>query len=187
MSTVNQSIWFEKGMSFAEYRASMKVNQQELGRVYEQLAFTEEDLAFWKELSARNWKGVVLTADWCGDAALCVPVIQRIAEESNIELRFLIRDENLELMDQYLTNGTARAIPMFIFLDQDGNEACVWGPRSPEVQEMITTARATLPAADAPDFEEKQKQLYRTFKEQITTDPAVWRTVIESVKAKLTA
>ncbi|HBZ83765.1 MULTISPECIES: thioredoxin family protein [Brevibacillus] len=187
MSNVNQSSWFEKGMTFEQYRDSMNVNKQELSRVYEQLTFSEEDLAFWKELSARNWKGIVLTADWCGDAALCVPVIQRIAEESNIELRFLIRDENLELMDQYLTNGTARAIPIFVFLDQDGYEACVWGPRSPEVQEMITTARATLPATDAPDFEEKQKQLYRTFKETITTDPAVWRTVIESVKARLKA
>lgn len=185
MSTVNQNSWFEKGMSFATYKESMGVNLEELSRVYDQLAFTEEDLAFFRELSGRNWKGVVLTADWCGDASLCVPVIQRIAEESNIELRYLIRDENLELMDQYLTNGTARAIPIFVFLDQDGYEARVWGPRSPEVQEMITTARAALPANDAPDFEEKQKELYSNFKQKISTDSAIWRTVIESVKAKL--
>ncbi|MGG4452156.1 thioredoxin family protein [Brevibacillus porteri] len=185
MSNVNQNSWFEKGMSFAAYKESMNVNKEELSRVYDQLTFTEEDLAFFGDFSQRNWKGIVLTADWCGDASLCVPVIQRIAEESNVELRFLIRDENLELMDQYLTNGTARAIPIFIFLDQDGYEARVWGPRSPEVQEMITTARAGLPAADAPDFEEKQKELYRNFKQKISTDPAIWRTVIESVKAKL--
>ena len=54
------------------------------------------------------------------------PIIQRMAEVSQIELRFLIRDENLELMDQYLTNQTARSIPIFIFIDEAGEEKAVW-------------------------------------------------------------
>ena len=37
----------------------------------------------------------------------------------------------------------------------------------------------------APDFEEKQKNMYREFKEMVTTDPKIWRFVIESVKTKL--
>ncbi|BAU29831.1 thioredoxin-like protein [Aneurinibacillus soli] len=177
--------WYEKGMTFEQYRMSMQVNQQELTRVYEQLVFSEDDLETFQEVAKRNWRGIVLTADWCGDAALCVPVLQRIAETSNMELRFLIRDENLELMDQYLTNGTARSIPIFIFIDQNGEEIKVWGPRSSEVQEMVASLRAELPAADSPDFEEKQKNMYRQFKEEITSNPSVWRTVIESVKDKL--
>ncbi|WP_047152883.1 thioredoxin family protein [Aneurinibacillus tyrosinisolvens] len=177
--------WYEKGMTFEQYRTSMQVNQQELNRIYEQLVLSEEDVKTFEDMAKRNWSGIVLTADWCGDAALCVPIVQRIAELSNMELRFLIRDENLELMDQYLTNGTSRSIPIFIFIDQDGQETKVWGPRSPEVQEFITSLRAGLPAADAPDFQEKQQNVFRQFKERITTDPAVWGTVVESVKAKL--
>lgn len=79
--------WFEKGMTFEEYRNSMQVNLGELNRVYEQLTFTEDDLTIFKEMANRNWIGVVLTADWCGDATLNVPILQRIAEESDIELR----------------------------------------------------------------------------------------------------
>ncbi len=71
--------------------------------------------------------------------------MKRISEVANIEMSLLIRDENLELMDQYLTNGTARAIPIFIFIDKDGNEQAVWGPRAPKVQELVTSMRATLP------------------------------------------
>ena len=52
--------------------------------------------------------------------------MKRISEVANIDMSLLIRDENLELMDQYLTNGTARAIPIFIFIDKDGNEQAVW-------------------------------------------------------------
>lgn len=177
--------WFDKGMTFEEYRSSMEVNQEELQHIYDQLAFEAEDQAFFDALVQRNLRGIVLTADWCGDAALCVPVIQRMAEKSNIELRFLIRDENLELMDQYLTNGTSRSIPIFIFIDAEGQEAAVWGPRSPEVQDLVTTLRSDLPEKDAPDFSEKQQQMFKQFKEKITTDPSIWRTVIDSVKERL--
>lgn len=185
MTTLAHNPWFEKGMTYDEYTKSMKVNREELTRVYEQLTFTDEDLAVWKDVAKRNWRGIVLTADWCGDAALNVPILQRIAEQSSVELRYLIRDENLELMDHYLTNGTSRAIPIFIFIDEQGEKQAVWGPRSPEVQELITGLRSQLPAADAPDFAEKQNNVYRSFKEKITSDPAIWRTVIDSVKAAL--
>lgn len=177
--------WFEKGMTFAEYRATMNVNQKETDDVYEQLQFTQEDEQWLEQLATRNLRGVVLTADWCGDAAVNVPIIQRIAEKSNIELRFLVRDDNLELMDQYLTNGTARAIPIFVFFNEEGEETNVWGPRSEEVQQLVASLRGDLPDKEAPDFEEKQQAMYRTFKEKVTTDPSIWRTVIESVKTKL--
>jgi hypothetical protein len=177
--------WFEKGMSFEEYRNSMQVNQQELTQVYEQLTFTEEDLSTFKKVENRNWRGIVLTADWCGDAALNVPVVQRMAEQSNIELRFLIRDENLELMDQYLTNGKSRSIPIFVFIDQDSKETMVWGPRSPQVEDLVTSLKSTLPDADSPDFQDAQKNMFREFRERITSDPSIWRTVVKSVKEKL--
>jgi hypothetical protein len=179
--------WFDKGMTFKEYRDSMQVNQQELSRVYEQVSFTEEDVAIFNELQNRHWRGIVLTADWCGDAALNVPVFQRMAEESGIELRYLIRDENLELMDQYLTNGKSRSIPIFIFIDQTDKETLVWGPRAANVEDFITSLRADLPEADSPEFKEKQLQMFKEFKEKITTDPTIWRSVIDSFLTKLNA
>ena len=68
----------------------------------------------------------------------------KIAETANIEVRFLLRDQNLELMDQYLTNGKSRSIPIYIFIDKDGKEVAVWGPRAPEVQAFVERERATL-------------------------------------------
>ncbi|GAA0382347.1 thioredoxin family protein [Bacillus horti] len=177
--------WFEKGATFEQYRTDMQVNQQEMLRVYEQVSFSTEDEGFFKELKQRKWRGIVLTADWCGDAALCVPIIQRMAEESEIPLRYLIRDENLELMDQYLTNGTSRAIPIFIFIDEHGAETRVWGPRSPEVQQLVTELRSTLPNAEDPTFQEKQQQMFKDFKAKINHDSTIWRTVIDSVVQRL--
>ena len=85
--------------------------------------------------------------------------MKRISEVANIEMSLLIRDENLELMDQYLTNGTARAIPIFIFIDKDGNEQAVLHHALQKVQELVTSMRATLPEKEDPTFEENKRNV----------------------------
>ncbi len=79
---------------------------------------------------------LTLTEGWCGDAAQNIPVIEKIASESNnIETRYLLRDENLELMDAYLTNN-ARSIPKLIVLDTQTFEVLgIWGARPAAAQD----------------------------------------------------
>ncbi|WP_044641149.1 thioredoxin family protein [Risungbinella massiliensis] len=178
--------WFDRGITYDQYVSSMQVNQEELLSLYKKISLSEEEKVHFGALHDREWKVIVLTADWCGDALLCVPVLKRIAEVANLDLRFLIRDENLELMDQYLTNGTSRAIPIFIFMDSQGNEIAVWGPRSPEVQARIQELRSTLPAKEDPTFEEKQKAMYAKFRQEILLMPSVWQSVKNSILKQLT-
>ena len=73
---------------------------------------------------------IVLTEGWCRDAAQIVPVLHALAKlNSNIELKLLLRDENLDLMDQYLTNGKSRSIPRLIAVDAGVMEELFnWGP-----------------------------------------------------------
>lgn len=74
---------------------------------------------------------LVITEGWCGDAAQNIPVIEKIAAENpeKIETRYVLRDENLELMDRYLTYN-ARSIPKLIALDAETlEELGTWGPR----------------------------------------------------------
>ncbi|HEY0049178.1 MAG TPA: thioredoxin family protein, partial [Pyrinomonadaceae bacterium] len=63
-------------------------------------------------------------------AAQNIPTIEKIAAESpNIETRYVLRDENLELMDKYLTYD-ARSIPKLVALDAETlEELGTWGPR----------------------------------------------------------
>ena len=72
---------------------------------------------------------LILNESWCGDAAQSIPVIEKmIASNPNVNIRFLIRDENLHVMDQYLTNGS-RSIPKLIALDENLTELGTWGPQ----------------------------------------------------------
>jgi hypothetical protein len=79
---------------------------------------------------------LVLTEAWCGDAAHISPILHALAVLNPlITLRFLMRDENLELMDRYLTNGVSRSIPKLIGLDTlTGEELFTWGPRPAVLQ-----------------------------------------------------
>lgn len=72
---------------------------------------------------------MVLTDDWCGDSAFSLPIIARAASLSDqVTLRILRRDDNLDIMDQYLTNGS-RSIPKLVAFSEDGEELFQWGPR----------------------------------------------------------
>ena len=86
---------------------------------------------------------LVLTEGWCGDAAQIVPVLNHMAAENeHITLRFILRDENLDIADAFLTNG-ARAIPKVLVLDAKNLEVLTtWGPRPAEMQKMIMDNKA---------------------------------------------
>ena len=79
---------------------------------------------------------LVLTESWCGDASPSLPVLNRIAETSrNISLKIVLRDENPELMDLFLT-GESRSIPKLIVLQKD-KVVGDWGPRSGKATAMV--------------------------------------------------
>lgn len=98
---------------------------------------------------------LVVSEPWCGDAAQTLPFFNKIAELSDrIDLKIVLRDENPELMDLFLTNG-ARSIPMLIILDEELNVIEKWGPRSSEATKLVT------------DYKEKHGVLDAAFKEQL--------------------
>lgn len=86
---------------------------------------------------------LVLTEGWCGDAAHAVPMLHKLTQFSNkVEMRLILRDENLELMDQYLTNG-GRSIPKLIRLKANSFEYLGgWGPRPKEAQNLMISMKA---------------------------------------------
>ncbi|MEH7392144.1 thioredoxin family protein [Bacillus sp. JJ1474] len=177
--------WFEKGLTADQYITGMTVNQEEMTLILEKFSLSDtekERLAPFKE---KGLKAIVLTEDWCGDALLNNPVLLKIAAEIDMEVRFVLRDQNLELMDQYLTNGTSRAIPIFVFIDKDGEEQAVWGPRAKQIQEIVDRERGQLPSQDDPEFKEKQMALYNRLKDSYVEDSSLWHIVAESIIDRL--
>ncbi len=143
--------YIEKSMTFAEYIKLIddllldgkttgevqseamfnygKLNRQRMHRL-EKTVKISESLSEKANNNQRKMIWLIITEGWCGDAAQNIPTIEKIAAESgNIETRYVLRDENLELADAYLTND-ARSIPKLIALDAETSEEIgTWGPR----------------------------------------------------------
>ncbi|WP_353722470.1 thioredoxin family protein [Dyadobacter sp. 676] len=101
----------------------------------------------------------ILTEAWCGDAAQNIPTIVA-ASLSNplITARLLLRDENPELMDAYLTNG-GRSIPKLVAVDNDFNELFTWGPRPAGAQALLKEYKAN-PVKSYSEFSEDIQRWY---------------------------
>lgn len=156
---VNYSeIFKEQGMDYLTYRALIdklllegkatgdvtydlhytKMNVQRMSRVDKTINLTDELTLTINQLKV-NYKFLVITEGWCGDAAQIVPVFNKIATASlgKIDLKFVLRDKNLPLIDTHLTNG-GRAIPVLLVLNETGDEVLAsWAPRPQVLQELL--------------------------------------------------
>lgn len=143
--------YIEKSMTFAEYIKLLddllldgkttgenqseamfnygKLNRQRMRRLEKTVVLSDAVKKKAKNIK-RKMIWLILTEGWCGDAAQNIPTIEKIAAENGfVETRYILRDENLELMDKYLTNN-ARSIPKLIALDAETlQEIGTWGPR----------------------------------------------------------
>lgn len=191
--------YFEKGIGYTEYLGAFEqavAGKRTSGPIQtEEMAhYTELNLTRMKriykhgEIQAglqvalqglnRSIRVICLTEFWCGDAAQSVPLIQRMAESSSrLEIRYLFRDENTELMDRYLTNG-GRSIPKYIFFDAGtGQELAHWGPRPVPVQQLMLDMKARQV-----DKEEIMEAVVRWYNQDKTlTLQTEWKALLEQL------
>ncbi|MDO5510054.1 MAG: thioredoxin family protein [Weeksellaceae bacterium] len=142
-SKVNLQEYIQKGVDFDTYLQQTEkvaeagtdelveyyvINLARMRRIYKTVNPEEQQK---QELLGINQKitFLVISEGWCGDAAQIIPVVAKMVDASeNLELSIVYRDENPELMDEYLTNGS-RSIPIIIGVDENGNEIMKYGPR----------------------------------------------------------
>jgi len=119
-----------------------KMNVHRMKRLDKRTELTEELSLKLREIN-REMIWLVLTEAWCGDAAQLIPVIQKMADESDkVTTRYILRDQNLEIMDQFLTNGRSRSIPKLICLDAETFEILgSWGPRPETTQDFYQSQK----------------------------------------------
>lgn len=128
----------DKNKSYFEYR---KINFQRSSRLEKHFLPSQELItAVKKIIKPQLW--MVITETWCGDSAQNLPIISKIARlNSNIDLRIILRDSNLDMMDNYLTNGVSRSIPILVAFDMEGNEIFRWGPRPKSATQLVKKFR----------------------------------------------
>ena len=143
-----------------------KLNQQRMTRLDKTVQLNEQTKSALQNIRCELiW--LVLTEGWCGDGAQIMPVLDKItSESSHLEMKVLLRDENLELMDQFLTNG-GRSIPKVIIIDKPNLEArASWGPRPKPAQDLFHYYKDHQGALTYQDFQTELQKWYLTDKAQ---------------------
>lgn len=113
-----------------------RLNLQRMKRLEKTIEVGEDVRSALKSVEQKQiW--LTITEAWCGDAAQNIPIVEKIAAESDIiQTRYILRDEYPELIDRFLTFG-ARSIPKVIALDAEALEVLwTWGARPKAAQEL---------------------------------------------------
>ena len=120
-----------------------KMNVQRMSRLDKTVHLREEVLCA-LDAVRDSYRLLVISEGWCGDAAQIVPLFDKIARAfpTKLELKFVLRDTNLPLIDRHLTNG-GRAIPKLLVLDGNGDVVASWGPRPELLQGLIAEWKST--------------------------------------------
>jgi hypothetical protein len=141
---------FEQGLRYADFLAQAKVNRDKFEKFYNDTALTDDDIAFFRKVAALPGgpaKILALAEDWCGDVYRELPTVVRIAEATGAELRVFRRDENPDIMDEYLSNnGKSRAIPVFVFYTKDHGYITHFLERSAHAHKELAAAIAEISA-----------------------------------------
>lgn len=113
--------------------------------------------------TTNNLKLLVITEGWCGDASQILPVVEKLANALNVPTHYVLRDENLELMEKYKTNGAA-SIPIIIGVNEENEEAFRFGPRPQAGMEMLARFKSNPDTYSADDFHEDLQKYYNNNK-----------------------
>ena len=113
------------------------LNETRMNRLDKTIKIADEILSKLKSLK-REYIWLVISEGWCGDAAQILPIINKMALESDkIDLKIVLRDENEKLMDMFLTNKT-KSIPKLVIIDREtGSVVNHWGPRPKGAIDLI--------------------------------------------------
>lgn len=165
----NSTTGNEKTEVLAEYT---KLNDRRMKRWDKTLKVSDE-----VQQSTQNYNKkvtwIVLTESWCGDAAHVIPVINKVADlNDNIDLRLILRDENEDLMNSFLTNG-GQAIPKLIAVDNEsGYVMNTFGPR-PSVATKLVSDYKSEHGTITPEFKQDLQVWYNKDKGQNTIEDLV--------------
>ena len=176
---------FESGMTWAQYRDHIKRNKAKFQYNYDETLLSEEDAGAFRrlaELPNGPARVLVLGEDWCPDVFRGMPVMVRIAEAAGMELRIFPRDDNMDIMGEFLNQGEHQSIPVFVFYTADHEYICHWIERPAKASAEIPEMRKLFDGLDG----EKDMQEMRRRNDEFQQGP-MWSSWREETVAELRA
>ena len=173
---------FDSGMRWTQYLDHIKRNKAKFQYNYDETPLSDDDSAAFRKLAEMPngpARVLVLGEDWCPDVFRGMPIMARIAEAGGVDMRIFPRDDNLDIMGEFLNHGEHQSIPVFVFYTAEHEYICHWTERPAKANEEIPEMRKLFDGLDR----EKDMQEMRRRNSEFQEGPmwASWReeTVVE--------
>ncbi len=144
---------YASGFTYRDYLTQIKVNKNWFEQFNKSFQLKPEDAQFFRR-AARQPQGpakmLVLGEDWCPDVYRGMPVMAKIAEASDMEMRIFPRDSHMDIMNEFLKEEMYSSIPTVVFYTRDHQYICHWIERPAlaerEMEEIAAEVTRGLPA-----------------------------------------
>lgn len=199
-TTVVTPARFDQGIRYADFVAQATVNRDKFELYYKDSPLSSDDISFFKKAASLPngpAKILALAEAWCGDVYRELPTVARIAEATGMDLRVFLRDENPDIMDEFLSNeGKARAIPVLVFYTKQTRYVTHFTERSAgahaelaAIVDQVSSALNLPPGTKFATVPESNKQAFiREVIARITPRFPDWRKeTIKEMRALLSA
>lgn len=159
-----------QGLTYEQFLASFNTPRyaEKIREIDAGFALTPDDLGFWRQFVGRGLRVLAVGAEWCPDVIQHLPVLMHVARAAGMEVRIFDRDTNLDLMtpETFLSPDGKQRIPVFAFYDSGWRELGRWIERSRLAERMVEERRAQLPPRDDPEFNARNREMYREMGEE---------------------
>ena len=155
---------FAAGLTYREYVERIQRNRAKFEYNYDETRLADDDVRVFRELASRPdgpARVLALGEDWCPDVFRGLPVMARIAEAAGMEFRIFPRDENPDIMNEFLNQGKHQSIPVFVFYTRDQRYLAHWTERPALANEQMHLVNAIFQGKTAeealPEYERFQQ------------------------------
>jgi hypothetical protein len=166
-----------QGITWQQWMDKIERNKDKFQENYDQTTLDAEDVAkinALKEKANGPVSCLALGEPWCTDVVRGLPVMARLAEETGIDLKIFFRDENLDIMNEFLYKGEYQSIPVFVFYSKDHEYLGHWIERSKKAREEIKTLLNPLTSKlREPDLSDEDRAKYMAEYQDFQNGP-IW-------------
>lgn len=188
----------EQGMTYDQFVVAMTKNQERLRQTEDATKIDAADVEYFRRLP-EPLDVLVLAEDWCGDVIANLPVLAKLATASEkLRPRIFLRDQNDDLMDQFLKEGKYKSIPVFVPFDAQMRELGRFIERPAEFNSLRARRREDLyaahpemgnPATPVDQLTDDQRQARQTLLAQLEAElaPERVRMVVRQLREMVTS
>ncbi|MCH8199558.1 MAG: thioredoxin family protein [Chloroflexi bacterium] len=168
---------FASGLdSFEAWMEAIPERNEQFQSHYDEYEPDADDIAAVKRLvEAHGVKVLTLGEHWCPDVWRGLPVMAKVAEATGMEHRLLFRDQNKDIMSEFLKDGEFESIPTMVFYDRDHNYLGHWIERPTVANEQMGEIRQRLMPDGAPPEGPERDEVMRNYRAETTKLAADWR------------